>query len=94
MVRVEPRHKTVSGPANEHRYGIHSSSQPRRTVMRAVMIKRDQPFQDSNIDSDTVQFMENRRANTVQLTENRRADTGQLTEKKRVDSATYGEQTG
>jgi len=29
VVRVEPRHKTVPGPANEHRYGIHSSSQPR-----------------------------------------------------------------
>ena len=83
MVREEPRHETVPGPANEHKYGIHSSSQPRRAVMTAVMIKRDQPFQDSDADFDTVQLMGNRRANTVQLTENRRAD-----------SATYGEQTG
>ena len=62
MVREEPRQETVPGPANENRYGIHSSSQPSERRADKVQLTENREL--------TVQLTENREL-TVQLTKNR-----------------------
>ena len=54
MVREEPRQETVPGPANENRYGIHSSSQPSERQADKVQLTENREL--------TVQLTENRRA--------------------------------